>query len=158
METMLSGVCKVASWLDWWLSTCGGFQEHLLIEFCADFEKLILSGSRALEFLDSQGVTALGNLVLSQRDSLLVDVRSTVPAEEVARLRYSALPETVSLFPSSLLDSALSKMCAAANVALVQRTLHPPRIPQKPAAGSVVDWFLRRQAPLVPLVLLRSSP
>ena len=25
METMLSGVCEVASWLDWWLSTCGGF-------------------------------------------------------------------------------------------------------------------------------------
>ena len=26
METMLSGVCEVASWLDWWLSTCGGFR------------------------------------------------------------------------------------------------------------------------------------
>ena len=24
METMLSGMCEVASWLDWWLSTCGG--------------------------------------------------------------------------------------------------------------------------------------
>ena len=23
METILSGVCEVASWLDWWLSTCG---------------------------------------------------------------------------------------------------------------------------------------
>ena len=23
METMLSGVCEVSSWLDWWLSTCG---------------------------------------------------------------------------------------------------------------------------------------
>ena len=142
LETMLSGVCEVASWLDWWLSTCGGFQEHLLVEVCADFERLVLSGSRALEFLTSQGVTALGNLVLSRRDSPLADVRSTVPAdvrstvpaEEVARLRYSALPETVSLFPSSLLDSALSKMRVAANNAL-QRTLHPPRIPQKPAAG-----------------------
>ena len=29
LETMLSGVCKVTSWLDWWLSTCGGFREHL---------------------------------------------------------------------------------------------------------------------------------
>ena len=53
----------------------------------------------------------------------------------MARLRYSVLLETVSLFPSSLLDSALSKMRAAANDALVQRTLHPPRIPRKPAAG-----------------------
>ena len=135
METMLSGVCEVASWLDWWLSMCGGFRENVLIEVRADLEKLILSGSRALEFLASQGTTALGNLVLSRRDSLLADVRSTVPAEEVVRLRYSPLPETVSIIPSPLLDSALNKMRAAANDALVQRTPHPPRIPRKPAAG-----------------------
>ena len=139
METMLSGVCEVASWLDWWLSTCGGFREHMPDEVRADFEWLILSGSRALEFLASQGCTALGNLFLSRRDSLLADVRSTVPVEEKARLRYSPLPETVSIFPSPLLDSALTKMRTAANDDLVQRTLHPPRIPQKPAAagGSV---------------------
>ena len=59
-------------------------------EVRADLERLILSGSRVLEFLASQGCTALGNLVLSRRDSLLADVRSTVPAEEVARLRYSS--------------------------------------------------------------------
>ena len=135
LETMLSGVCEVASWLDWWLSTCGGFREHLPDEVRADFERLILSGSRALEFLANQGSTALGNLVLLRRDSLLADVRSTVPAEEVARLRYSPLPETVSIFPSPLLDSALTKMWAAANDALVQRTLHPLRIPRKPAVA-----------------------
>ena len=89
----------------------------------------------SLEFLANQGCTALGNLVLSRRDSLLADVRSTVPAEKVARLRYSPLTETVSIFPSPLLDSALTKMQAAANDALVQRTLHPPRIPRKPAAA-----------------------
>ena len=132
---LLSRVCEVAPWLDWWLSTCGGFREHMPAEVRADFERLILSGSRALEFLASQGCTALGNLVLSRRDSLLADVRSTVPAEEVARLRYSPLPETVSIFPSPLLDSALTKMRAAANDALVQRILHPPRIPRKPAAA-----------------------
>ena len=132
MEAMLS---EVASWLDWWLSTCGGFRENLPVEVRADFERLILSGSRALEFLASQGVTALGNLVLSRRDSLLADVRSKVPVEEVARLRYSPLPETVSIFPSPLLDSALTKMGAAANDTLVQRTLYPPRIPRKSAAG-----------------------
>ena len=53
----------------------------------------------------------------------------------MARLRYSPLPETVSIFPSHLLDSALTKMRAAANDAIVQHTLHPPRIPRKPAAG-----------------------
>ena len=106
METLLSGVCKVSSWLDWWLSTCGGFREHLPDEVRDNFERLILSGSRALEFLASQGCTALGNLMLSRRDSLLADVRSTVPAEEVAHLRYSPLPEMVALFLSPLLDSA----------------------------------------------------
>ena len=44
----------------------------------------MISGSRALEFLASQGCTTLGNLVLARRDALLADVRSTVPAEEVA--------------------------------------------------------------------------
>ena len=51
METVLSGVCEVSS--------CGGFREHLPDEVHADFERLILSGSRALEFLASQGCTAL---------------------------------------------------------------------------------------------------
>ena len=135
MEAMLSGVCEVSSWLDWWLSTCGGFRDHLPVEVHADFERLMISGSRGLEFLATQGCTTLGNLILARRDSLLADVRSTVPAEEVARLRYSPLPETVSLFPHPLLDSALLKMRAAASDALVQRTLHPPRIPRKPAAA-----------------------
>ena len=133
---------------------CGGFREYLPDEVRADFEQLILSGSRALEFLASQGCMALGNLVLSRPDFLLADVRSTVPAEEVARLRYSPLPETVALFPSPLLDSALTKMHVAANDALVQRTLHPPRIPRKPAAGQLD----RRRLALgrrVPLELVR---
>ena len=94
-----------------------------------------MSGSRALEFLASQGCTALGNLMLSRQDALLADVRGTVPAEEVARLRYSPLPLSASIFPHALLDSALLKMRAAASDALVQRTLHPPRIPRKPAAS-----------------------
>ena len=135
METMLSGMCEVASWLDWWLSTCGGYRDLLPVEARADFERLMMSGSRALEFLASQGCTTLGNLVLSRRDALLADVRSTVPAEEVARLRYSPLPQSASIFPHALLDSALLKMRAAASDALVQRTLHPPRIPRKPAAS-----------------------
>ena len=135
METMLSGMCKVASWLDWWLLTCGGYRDLLPVEARADFERLMMSGSRALEFLASQGCTTLGNLVLSRRDALLADVRSTVPAEEVARLRYSPLPQSASIFPHALLDSALLKMRAAASDALVQRTLHPPRIPRKPAAS-----------------------
>ena len=135
METMLSGMCEVSSWLDWWLSTCGGFRDHLPIEVRADFERLMIPGSRALEFLASQGCSTLGNLVLARRDALLSDVRGTVPAEEVARLRYSPLPQSAAIFPHALLDSALLKMRAAASDALVQRTLHPPRIPRKPASA-----------------------
>ena len=135
LETMLSGMCEVSSWLDWWLSTCGGYRDLLPLESHADFERLMMSGSRALEFLASQGCTALGNLVLSRRDALLADVRGTVPVEKVARLRYSPLPLSASIFPHTLLDSALLKMRAAASDALVQRTLHPPRIPRKPAAS-----------------------
>ena len=135
LETILSGMCEVSSWLDWWLSTCGGFRDLLPLESRADFERLMMSGSRSLEFLASQGCTALGNLVLSRRDALLADVRGTVPVEEVARLRYSPLPLSAAIFPHTLLDSALLKMRAAASDALVQRTLHPPRIPRKPAAS-----------------------
>ena len=29
LETVVSSVCEVTSWLDWWLSTCGGLREHL---------------------------------------------------------------------------------------------------------------------------------
>ena len=132
---MLSIVCEVTFWLDWWLSMCGSFRDLLTDEACGNFERLMLSGSRALEFLGSQGVTALGNLVLSHRDSLLLDVKSTVPAEEVARLRYAALPSSAGFFPAALLDSALDKMRAASNDALVQKTLHPQKIPRKSSAG-----------------------
>ena len=45
METMLSGMCEVSPWLDWWLSTCGGFRDHLPIEVRADFERLMISSS-----------------------------------------------------------------------------------------------------------------
>ena len=74
-------------------------------EVRGNFERLMLSGSRALEFLGNQGVTVLGNLMLSHQDSLLLDARSTVPAEEVACLHYADLRSSPGIFPSSLLDS-----------------------------------------------------
>ena len=127
--------CKTSLALICGLSTCGRFREQLTDEACGNFERLMFSGSRALEFLGNQGVTALGNLVLSCRDSLLLDARFMVPAEELARLRYADLPSSPGIFPSPLLDSALNKMHAASNDALVQRTLHPPEIPRKSSSG-----------------------
>ena len=44
METMLSGMCEVASWLDWWLSTCSGYRDHLPVEVRADFESSGIPG------------------------------------------------------------------------------------------------------------------
>ena len=85
-ETALSGVREATSWFDWWLSTMSTFSESLPDEARVDFNRLIVSGSKALEFLGSQAIAALGNLVLLCRDSLLTDVRSTVPAEELSRL------------------------------------------------------------------------
>ena len=75
--------------------------------------------------------------MLLHRDSLLLDVKSTALAEEVARLCYAALPLSAGLFPAALLDSALDKMCTALNDALGVKTLHPPKIPRKSSAGLV---------------------
>ena len=60
----------VASWLDWWLSTCGGFQESTG-RGCSDFDQSLLAASGSLEFLASQVVTTVGDLVLSRHDSFL---------------------------------------------------------------------------------------
>ena len=134
-ETAWSGMGEVTSWLDWWLSTVAGFRESLPDEARVNFERLMVSGAKALEFLGSQAVRALGNLVLLCRDSLLADVRSTVPAEEQSRLRRAALPTSAVLFPPKLLDTVLSKTRAASNDELIHKVLHQPRIPKRPAQG-----------------------
>ena len=130
-ETALSGVSEATSWFDWWLSTMSTFSESLRDEARVNFDRLIVSGLKALEFLGSQAVAALGNLVLLRRDSLLTDVCSTVCAEELLRLRHATLPTSVALFPPNLLDTALSKTRAALNDALVHKALHPPWIPRR---------------------------
>ena len=68
----------------------------------------------------------LANLLLSRRDSLLTEVRSTVSTEELSLLWHSPLPPAAAIFPSTLLDTALNKARAASNDALVHKALHPP--------------------------------
>ena len=94
----------------------------------------MVSGAKSFEFLGSQTTPVLANLVLLRRDSLLSDVRSTVPAEELSRLRHAPLPPSA-LFPTILLDTALGKTHAASNDALVHKALHPPRIPERQPQG-----------------------
>ena len=114
----------------------------------------MLSGSRALEFLGDQDVTALGNLVLSRRDSLLLDVRSTVPAEEVAHLHYADLPSSTGLFPSPLLDCALIKMRAASTTLLFSG----PCIHRRFLGSLRRGWSRRSPHPLPLLTVAASLP
>ena len=60
-----------------------------------------------------------------------------VPVEEVVWLHYVALPSSAVLFPTPLLESALDKMHAVSNDALVQKTLHPLMMPRKSSSASV---------------------
>ena len=126
---------EVISWLDWWLSTLSKFGESLPEEARSNFQRLMVSGAKSLEFLGSQTTPVLANLVLLRWDSLLSDVRSTVPAEELSRLRRAPLPLSPALFPPTLLDTALSKTRAASSDALVYKALHPPRIPKRQPQG-----------------------
>ena len=136
LESALAGIGDTISWLDWWLSTFSGFREALNPSVQANFERIFSSGSKALAFVGSQAVPALANLLLSRRDSLLAEVRSTVPTEELSFLRHSPLPPAAAIFPSTLLDTALNKARAASNDALVHKAMHPTRIPKRPAQGS----------------------
>ena len=99
LESALAGIGETISWLDWWLSTVSGFREALYSSAQANFEMILSSGSKALSFVGSQTVPALANLLLSRRDSLLAEVRSTVPAEELSLLRHSPLPASAAIIP-----------------------------------------------------------
>ena len=125
-EVLLSSACETASWIDLALPACSNFGSRLPADSKQEFERMMLSVGRAVEFLASQVVTALGNHVLAKRDSLLRDPQSMVPVEALSRLRHAPLPSSSAAdFPTPLLDEALSKSRASANDALVKKSLHP---------------------------------
>ena len=115
-----------------------GFSEALQPSAQPNFERLLASGSKAIAFVGSQTVPALTNLLLSHRDALLAEVRYTVPAEELSLLRHSPMPPSAEIFPSTRLDTALSKARAASNDALVHKALHPP--PPDPKTTCPRQW------------------
>ena len=128
-EVLLSSACETASWIDLALPACSNFSKP-------EFERMMLSVGRAVEFLATQVVTTLGNHVLAKRDSLLRDPKSMVPVEVLSRLQHAPLPSSsAAIFPTPLLDEALSKSRASANDVLVKKSLHPPRIPKKVSSG-----------------------
>ena len=136
LKSALAGIGEIISWLDWWLSTMSGFREALHPSAQTNFKRILSSGSKAPAFVGSQAVPALANLLLSRRDSLLAEVRSTVPTEELSLLRHSPLPPAAAIFLSTLLDTALNKVRAASNDALVHKALHSPRILKRPVQGN----------------------
>ena len=113
-----------------------GFREALHPTAQANFERLLTSRAKALSFVGSQAAPALANLLLSRRDSLLAEVRSTVPAEELSLLWHAPLPTSTAIFPPTLLDTALNKARAASNDALVHKALHQPHIPKRQPQGN----------------------
>ena len=134
-EAALSGTGEAISWLDWWPSTMSKFGESLPEDTHSNFQRLIVSGAKTLEFVASQTTTVLTNLLLLRRDALLSEVRSSVPTEELSRFRHAPVPSSSALFPPTLLDTALNKARAASNDALVHKALHPPRIPKRQPQG-----------------------
>ena len=135
-EVLLSSACETASGIDLALPAYSNFGSRLPADSKPEFERMMLSVGRAVEFLASQVVTALGNHVLAKRDSLLSDPQSMVPAEALSHLRHAPLPSSsAAIFPTPLLDEALSKSRASANDALVKKSLHPPRIPKTVSSG-----------------------
>ena len=114
-EAALSGTGEAISWLDWWLSTMSKFGESLPEDSHSHFQRLIVSGAKTLEFMASQTTTVLTNLLLLRRDSLLLEVCSSIPTEELSRLRHAPVPSSPALF---------NKACAASNNALVHKAPH----------------------------------
>ena len=94
--------------------------ESVPVEACAFFDRLLLSTPRALECLACQVLTAFGFLVLLRRDSLFVDILSSVWPRK---------------WHTGTILFELSKMREVPFDALVQRTLHPPRILRNPVSG-----------------------
>ena len=129
LETALSGLGEAASWMDWWLSTVSGFRKALHPSDQANFERLLSSGLKTLAFMGSQTVPTLANLMLSRRNSLTAEVKSTVPTEELSLLRHSLLPTSTAIFPSALLDTALNKARATPMMPLSIRPCTSPAFP-----------------------------
>ena len=55
-EAALSGMGEAISWIDWWLSTMSKFGESLSKDAHSNFQRLIVSGAKTLEFVANFGV------------------------------------------------------------------------------------------------------
>ena len=143
-ESALAGIGETISWLYWWLSTVSGFSEALHPSAQANFERILSSGSKALAFVGSQAVPALANLLLSLRNSLLAEVRYTVPTEE---LSPATLPSTTRL---DNLPVHTPGHRAQQGSRSVQRCSRPqgPASPPRPETTSTGQWQVKLHKPI----------
>ena len=148
LESALAGIGETISWLDWWLSTVSGFRENLHPLAQANFERIFLSGSKALSFVGSQAVPALANLLLARRDSLLAEVRSTVPTEELSLLRHSPLhPPRRSSRPHSWTQRS-TRLAQHPTMLSSTRPCTPPPPPTHPEATSTGQRQVQLRQPV----------
>ena len=136
LERVLASVVEASSWMDWWVATCSHWRAYVPAEEQASFDRFLGSGSKAVEFMASHSFTALTNLVLARRDSVLTCVRSSVPQDSLSALRNAPLASSSShLFPSRLVQEAVDKARASDSDTLIQRTLTSARIPKISGRG-----------------------
>ena len=98
------------------------------------FNRLMESGSRAVEFAAKVNITSLTNLVLAHRDNVLTRLPALVPSEDAARLRLAPLPSDPHLFPKDLALEVLKNKRVAEKDAAIRQAIAPKRIPWVPKA------------------------
>ena len=94
------------------------------------FTRLMISGSRAVEFVSKTSTTALTNLMLVHRDSVLPSLHSLVTLEDRVRLRCAPLPTSSFLFSRELIAEVSENMRSSAQDSLILDACVPKRIPK----------------------------
>ena len=124
MESVAMSAIHASSWLDLWSNTLKDFGPGG--SSAGDrpkFERLLVSGGRALSFLTSQITNLWANLVLRRRDTVRRSFSKQVSAESSLGLRNSSLLASPSLFSESDIQTALERKRSASQDALIQRAV-----------------------------------
>ena len=127
--------------MDWWMGTVASYQSHLPAEFQAEFRRLMLSGAKTIDYMACHAVNGLANLTLARKDWLLDKFPSTLPQQELSRLRHAPLPSSYLISPD-MVETAISRNRTASNDALVQKSLFgtgAPRIPKVKKSSAAVS-------------------
>ena len=123
------------------------------------FQRMLVSGGKAVTLLGEAGCSLYTNLVLLQRDRIIKEFPSTVPQDQCFLLRNADLPTGAQLFPTDPAITALEKKHAAAQDALflqvltsraAPRALPATKVPKSQVARSTVAPPGAGVSPVVP--------